>query len=464
MMGAVHKEKRLAQLPSITKWDDNNEGFAEIIVVLDDDPTGTQTVNDVPVLTSWEVSVLEREFQNDTPLFFILTNSRSLNESDTTVLHRDLAKNLKLASVNTGKRFFVVSRSDSTLRGHYPLEPKVLGEELFDAPFLTILIPSFFEGGRYTIDNVHYVEEEDQLIPAAETPFAKDNAFGYTNSNLYDWSCEKDPKLTKDEIFDLSIDELREGKPEDVAQKIISHRDKKVLIVNACDYQDLKHFTLALRIAIQAAPFNFIFRTAASIIPMLGNVNRKPVLPGDQISESGKAGLIVVGSYVPKTTHQLNELLEHSGITGVEISVSKLLDQDAAENELNRLSQQISQHLTEGKNVVAYTSRKLKSGKGKNENISIINTISSGVVRIVKNLSERPGYLIAKGGITSSDIATKSLGIKRATIMGQALPGVPVWKSGEESKFSGLPYVIFPGNVGNKNALLELYLKLTQTP
>ncbi len=459
----LDKEKIFSQLPENIKWGSHSTSFEDTIIVLDDDPTGTQTVNDVPVLTNWDVPVLEKEFQKDTPLFFILTNSRSLNERDTTLLHQELAGNLKLASINTNKRFFLVSRSDSTLRGHYPLEPQVLGKELFNKDFLTILIPSFFEGGRYTIGNVHYVEEENQLIPAAQTPFAKDNAFGYTQSNLYDWACEKDPTLARAEIYDLSIDELRRLNADDIAQKIASNIKKKVLIVNACDYEDLKRFTIAFRIAQKKVPFHFIFRTAASIVPVLGNVDRKPVLPGEQISEPGKAGLIMVGSYVPKTTSQLQELLDHSDISAVEITVNKLLDRNIADRELDRISSQISTYLSEGKNVVAYTSRNLKSGTGKNENISIINTISAGVVKIVKNITKKPGYLIAKGGITSSDIATKSLGIKRATIMGQALPGIPVWKSGEESKFPGLPYIIFPGNVGGKKALLELYHKLTQT-
>jgi uncharacterized protein YgbK (DUF1537 family) len=61
--------------------------------------------------------------------------------------------------------------------------------------------------------------------------------------------------------------------------------------------------------------------------------------------------------------------------------------------------------------------------------------------------------LIAKGGITSSDIATKSLKVKLAMVAGSILPGVPVWKLGEESLFPGMHYVIFPGNVGGDDAL-----------
>jgi uncharacterized protein YgbK (DUF1537 family) len=63
--------------------------------------------------------------------------------------------------------------------------------------------------------------------------------------------------------------------------------------------------------------------------------------------------------------------------------------------------------------------------------------------------------LIAKGGITSSDVATQALNVSRAVVMGQLLPGVPVWQLGAESRYPGLAYVVFPGNVGRSKSLLE---------
>ena len=77
-----------------------------------------------------------------------------------------------------------------------------------------------------------------------------------------------------------------------------------------------------------------------------------------------------------------------------------------------------------------------------------------------RRLEVRPRYLIAKGGITSSDLATKGLGVKRARVLGQILPGVPVWELGPETKFPGLPYVVFPGNVGGPEALQDAVQKL----
>jgi uncharacterized protein YgbK (DUF1537 family) len=67
----------------------------------------------------------------------------------------------------------------------------------------------------------------------------------------------------------------------------------------------------------------------------------------------------------------------------------------------------------------------------------------------------RPGFIIAKGGITASDVGTKALRVRRATVMGQIKPGVPVWMTDSGSKFPHMPYVIFPGNVGETATLRE---------
>ena len=58
-----------------------------------------------------------------------------------------------------------------------------------------------------------------------------------------------------------------------------------------------------------------------------------------------------------------------------------------------------------------------------------------------------------KGGITSSDVGTKALAVKKARVLGQIQPGIPVWQTGAESRFPGTPYVIFPGNVGEDGTL-----------
>lgn len=116
-----------------------------------------------------------------------------------------------------------------------------------------------------------------------------------------------------------------------------------------------------------------------------------------------------------------------------------------------------------GKHVLVATRRqRLDLGNGDKEaELALAERISQGLVQVVSNLQSRPNFVVAKGGITSSDVATKGLMIRRAMVLGQILPGIPVWRAGPESKFPGMPYVIFPGNVGGETALLESVQKLT---
>lgn len=75
-------------------------------------------------------------------------------------------------------------------------------------------------------------------------------------------------------------------------------------------------------------------------------------------------------------------------------------------------------------------------------------------------MTMQPRYLIAKGGITSSDIGTKACQEKKAWVPGQIEKGIPVWKLGPKSRMPGTPYIIFPGNVGDEDTLYQVIRKL----
>ena len=184
------------------------------VVVLDDDPTGTQTVSGIPVLTEWPVDALHAELANEGSAFYLLTNSRSLPLAQAQALNAQIGANLRLAAWRASRSFVVVSRSNSTLRGHFPGEVEALAEALgqdFDA---WLIIPFFLEGGRYTIDDVHYVAEGDRLVPAGETEFARDAAFGYQASNLRRWVAEKTGgRIPAESVASISLADLRRGGP-----------------------------------------------------------------------------------------------------------------------------------------------------------------------------------------------------------------------------------------------------------
>ena len=360
------------------------------IVVLDDDPTGVQTVHDISVYTDWTKDSIRQGFQEKNNLFYILTNSRGFTQDETTLAHNEIAANVDAVAKELGKEYIFISRSDSTLRGHYPLETEILRTNyekntgcIIDGE---ILCPFFKEGGRFTIDDVHYVRYGNELIPANETEFAKDKTFGYRAATM----------------------------PEYVEEK-----------------------------------------TKGAYQPLL---ERAQMVRTHELH----GGIIVVGSHTEKTTRQLEALKQLSDIRFVELDATKVTVAGGLEKEVERCLALEEAWIRDGKTVCCYTSRALVTADtgNKEDELRLSVRISDAVQSLVGGLSVIPKFVIAKGGITSSDVGTKALGVKRANVLGQIEPGIPVWQTGAESKFPGIPYVIFPGNVGEDTTLRYAVEKL----
>ena len=433
----------------------------EKVVVLDDDPTGTQTVHGIPVLTEWSVEALRAELTNDLPACFLLTNSRSLSLAEAQALNTTIGHNLQQAARDVSRRFVVVSRSDSTLRGHFPGEVEALAEALaqdFDA---WLLIPFFQEGGRYTIDDVHYAAEGEWLVPAAATEFARDAVFGYQSSDLRQWVAEKTAgRIPAQTVASVSLEDIRRGGPEQVTTRLMALTHGGVCVVNAASQRDLEVFVQGL-LAAEARGRRFLYRTAASFVPIRADIASRPLLaPTELAMPASGGGLIIVGSHVPRSSNQLAALQSQPGVVSVEVQVQALLAEAQYEAEVARVTQAIEQALRRDADVVLFTSRALVTGADASSTLAIGQRVSAGLVAVVRALATRPRYLLAKGGITSSDIATQGLGVKRALVLGQILPGVPVWQLGPETRYPGLGYIVFPGNVGGPQALAEVVLGL----
>lgn len=435
-------------------------------IVLDDDPTGVQTVHDVSVFTDWSVESLKSGLLGAEKLFFVLTNSRGLTVEQTTILHKELAHNAILASRETGIKFVFISRSDSTLRGHFPLETQLLSEVLKEGAGQEtdgeVLMPFFKEGGRFTVENIHYVNYSGKLVPAAETEFARDKTFGYSHSDLPSYIEEKTNGAYKaSDVICLSLEELRGGRIEEIQAKLMQVTGFGKVVVNALDYEDITVFAVALYRAMKAGK-TFLFRSAAGLVKVLGGISTIPLLTAremcKQVSEKSDrhGGIIVVGSHTKKTTSQLEALRSVEGLTFVEFDSDQVLT-GTLEAEVNRVVALSEEIIRKGGTVVAYTKRKLLEVEGDTPEAALRRSvqISEGVQALVGRLTVEPAFVIAKGGITSSDVGVKALQVKKARVLGQIRPGIPVWQTGEESKFPGIPYVIFPGNVGDETTLKE---------
>lgn len=432
-------------------------------VVLDDDPTGVQTVHDISVYTDWTVESMKKGFMDDNKVFYILTNSRGMTEAETTKIHHEIIDAVAQAAAETGKNYQFISRSDSTLRGHYPLETELLKEGVERSGKTVdgeVLFPFFKEGGRFTIDNTHYVKYGDELVPAAQTEFAKDKTFGYTHSSIPEYVEEKTKGAYKAEnVTCIALEDLRALNIDKITVQLTNVKDFNKVCVNAIDYCDVKAFCIALYRAM-AAGKNFMFRTAAGFVKVVGGVTDIPLLTRKEmvVKETDNGGIVVVGSHTAKTTAQLEELLKLDNVVPVEFKSSLVLDGDEAfYNEVKRCVAEEEKIIASGKTAVCFTERKLLTVENDTKESALIRSvkISDGVQRLVGDLSITPAFVIAKGGITSSDVGTKALKVKCANVMGQIKPGIPVWQTGSESRFPQTPYVIFPGNVGEVTTLRE---------
>lgn len=439
-----------------------NQSNSKTLVVLDDDPTGTQTVHDIEVLTEWSVESLVEQFRKKPECFFILTNSRSLSSEKASALIKDICGNLSIAAKSIENiDYTVVLRGDSTLRGHFPEEAdaavSLLGE--MDA---WIICPFFLQGGRYTIKDIHYVADSDWLVPAGDTEFARDASFGYKSSNLREWVEEKTKgRIPASSVSSISINLLRKGGPDAVCDTLCNLQKGSTCIVNAASDRDMAVFSAGM-IQAELRGKSFLCRTAASFVSTrIGIIPKAPILPKDLgKNKERKGGLIVVGSYVPKTTKQVEELKLQCGhfLKKLEASVDKLAMKslEEREEEINRVAEMANLFIGACKDTLIMTSRELITGKTASESLEINFKVSSALVEIVRRISTRPRYILAKGGITSSDLATKALEAKCAKVVGQALAGIPLWQLGPESRHPGVPYIVFPGNVGDSKALADV--------
>ena len=467
--GPVDEREYLASQPPARKVEGALEEIqgrvvesGRCVAVLDDDPTGVQSVHGVPVLTTWTVDDLRWALTQPSPTFYILTNSRSFPEEEAVALNREIASNLSVAATDSGTDFDVVSRSDSTLRGHYPAETDALAEALREGgrrPDGLIICPAFFEAGRITVDDVHWVRQDGELVPAGQTEFASDHTFGYRSSDLKAWVEEKTGgRFDASEVPSVGLADLREGGPERVASILGGLEDGWPVVVNAVSYEDLDVFVLGL-LAAEARGKRFLYRTGPSFVRARGGITEPRILgPEDLYRERPKEGhgLVLVGSYVPTTTRQLEAALALDGVRGVEMSVPRLLEPGSREDELGRVVEEVNGSLASSE-VAVYTSRLLVTAGAGLSNFEIGASVSGALVEVMRRVDRSLplSFVVAKGGITSSDIATKGLEVRRAEVAGPLLPPgiVPVWILPDENDFPGLPYVIFPGNVGGPDSL-----------
>lgn len=438
-------------------------GTAPKIIVLDDDPTGSQTVHSCLLLLKWDVETLVVGLQDAAPIVFILTNTRALTPQQAEAVTQEVCQNLKVAIPQAGvEEFLVVSRSDSTLRGHYPIETDAIAAELgpFDAHFM---VPAFFEGGRITRDSTHYVVQNGTPIPAHETEFAKDSVFGYSTAYLPDYVAEKTQgRIAASQVERFTLAKLRQG----CLEALLALENNVCVAVDGEMQADLNQFAQDV-LAAAAEGKRFLFRSAASLLTALAALPEQPVAAEAmaQYVKDGHPGAVLVGSHVKKTTQQLAVLLKAPGAIGVEVDITQLVEASAEVRSqlLTDTLQRISQVHEQGQTPVIYTSRQELTFNDAQTRLDFGKSVSTLLMDIVRGLPGDLGFLISKGGITSNDTLSDGLALRTTRLLGQILPGCSVVRTPKDHpQFPEMPVVLFPGNVGDEQALALAYVRLSQ--
>lgn len=462
----------------------SNAETPRVLVVLDDDPTGTQSVSDLPVLTQWEVADFIWAFSQSKPAVYVLTNTRSLDPAEAAARNEEVVRNALAAAGSPQElRLGFVSRSDSTLRGHYPLEPDVIAATVADVSEEktdgVVLVPAFPDAGRVTIGGVHYMRgtgaETGTLTPVSETEFAKDATFGFSTSVMADYVEEKSQgRFGAGSVIVLDLNIIRastdpQATANAIADAIEPATGSTPIVADIVTENDLRALSLGLEEAERRGK-KLLYRVG----PPFGRarigqeirteLSGAEAYAGNTPSEAG--GLIVVGSHVGVTTRQLKALTDqHSAARIVEIDVEKLLGAPSdAEAHLDRTVDTVVEALRGG-DVIVHTSRLLIKADDPAESLRIARTVSAAVVAVVNRTLKTfpPRFVIAKGGITSSDVAAHGLEIRHAIVRGPMLPGiVSLWEP-VDGPAKGIPYIVFAGNVGDDQSLADVTRKLSST-
>ncbi len=472
------------------------------IVVLDDDPTGSQTVHGCLLLLRWDVDVLRKGLRHPSPLLFILANTRALAPDQAAFRNREICSSLRQALAAEGMTptdVVLVSRGDSTLRGHGVLEPEVIAEELgpFDA---TLHVPAFLEGGRTTVNGVHLLDGK----PVHATAFGQDRLFGYSTSDLAAWLEEKSGGQIQSQAvqrlslaqLDAAVEDQAAAQQGDAGSKVLrgwlaSLDGNQPVVVDAERAEQLGALAEAVRQLVGQK--RFLFRSAASLLKALAEIGPQPLssaglaglrrfdragqpLPESESSPSPSPqsepeseserlpGLVMVGSHVPLADAQLACLLEAPECIGVELPVPRLatiLQLGSSDGRLAEFEQhvchQLRQLLSTGRTPVLFTSRGEVDGMSPAARMSFGMALAQLMARLGAALAPRLGYLISKGGITTHTLLAEGLALEMVQLEGQILPGLSLVRPLAGEGLVDLPILTFPGNLGDETTLLSAW-------
>lgn len=402
-------------------------------IVLDDDPTGTQSATGVRVLLESSAELLAAELAT-VDAVYVQTNSRAIDEAAAIALVRQVRADGLAAGAALGEPVRFVLRGDSTLRGHVFAETEQFLDE-DDAVML--FVPAFPDGGRTTEDGMHYVRVRGEKLPAHESEFAADPVFPFSTGRLVDYVAEKSDRVA----VPIDLATVRAG---GAAAVIAAAPAGSVIVPDAVNNADVR----LIAAAVEAVDRPVVTRSAAPLAAALAGVESHGLL-ATPLVPSTRQTLLVCGSHTAGATAQLEQVASEWGRPVVIDTDAALADPASAAAVATA---EVARRL-EARPLAVVTSERARSDA--HNTLAHGEKVMDALTQVVRATLPLVEVVVAKGGITSADVARIGIGATSATVLGQVLPGVSVWSmvavDGRE-----VLYVVVPGNVGEPDTLVRV--------
>ena len=414
-----------------------------LTVVLDDDPTGTQAMANVPIVLDWSGHAVAAAVREGDPSVHLLTNVRAHTAAEAGELTASAASAARAAFPDAR----LLLRGDSTLRGYVWEEYRAVRDVISPgAPGVPLLlVPAFPAAGRVTIGGVHLLERDGERVPLDRTEYATDAHLSYADARLAQWAHDRSGgELAAADAVEIPLAQVRAADgAEAVAAGIRSAAAggrPAVVVPDAETIADLEVIASGLRLA--EADTKVIARCAPAFAAIVtGTAATGLVAP----PPAGRGVLVLCGSFVPATTAQLAELdRAWPGVTT--FADVRALAGPEADREVERQAVAARELIDAHGLAVVATARDRDAGLVDAASQQRIATELARVPRLVD-----PGVVIAKGGITSAVTARDGLGARSARVVGPVVTGVSLWQLE-----AGPAYLVVPGNVGGPGLLAEL--------
>ncbi|MFC8682429.1 four-carbon acid sugar kinase family protein [Microbacterium ureisolvens] len=404
-------------------------------VVLDDDPTGTQSASGVTVLLQFDADAIE-EALRDADSVYVQTNSRAIDEDEAVALVRRVRDAAREAAARLDAEVQFVLRGDSTLRGHVFAET----EQFLDDDAVIVFSPAFPAGGRTTVGGVHLVKDAQGTRPAHLTEFAQDPVFPFSSGVLTEYVAEKAGRPA----IGVGLEDVRAGA---VAEALRTAPAGAVVLPDAEDDDDIEAIAQGIRRAREAGR-SVVVRSAAPLAAALAGVRSEGLLERPLL-DAAVPTVLACGSHTAGAGAQLAAVEAQHGPAVVIPTDDAFADPEAAGRAAaGRAREQLA---ATGLAIIATERRR----REEHDTLRHGELVMQALTTAVRELVPDAGVVVAKGGITSAELARTAIGATRARVRGQVLAGVSVWDlvsaGGDE-----LTYMVVPGNVGGPETLTDI--------